>query len=34
MLCDVDDQWLYQRASELEEMTGETSARKIGDGDG
>ncbi|MFA5651058.1 MAG: Gfo/Idh/MocA family oxidoreductase, partial [Proteiniphilum sp.] len=30
-LCDVDDQWLYQRASELEEMTGKKPPQLVKD---
>jgi amino acid carrier protein len=30
-LCDIDDQWLYQRASELEEMTGKKPPQLVKD---
>ena len=30
-LCDVDDQWLYQRASEVEEMTGKKPPQLVKD---
>ena len=30
-LCDVDDQWLYQRAAELEEMTGKKTPQLVKD---
>ncbi|NLY24446.1 MAG: gfo/Idh/MocA family oxidoreductase, partial [Bacteroidales bacterium] len=30
-LCDVDDQWLYQRASDLEEMTGKKPPQLVKD---
>ncbi|MBK5196611.1 MAG: hypothetical protein JJE08_11420 [Proteiniphilum sp.] len=30
-LCDVDDQWLYQRASDLEELTGKKPPQLVKD---